>query len=30
MEPIFTKNAKNSCFICFFVTDFDGMMLPPI
>ena len=27
MEPIFTQNAKNSCFVCFFVTDFDGIVL---
>ena len=28
MEPIFTQNAENSCFVCFFVTDFDGIVLP--
>ena len=28
MEPIFTQNAENSCFVCFFVTDFDGIVVP--
>lgn len=28
MEPIFTQNAENSCFACFFVTDFDGIVVP--
>lgn len=28
MEPIFKHNAENSCFVCFFVTDFDGIVLP--
>lgn len=27
MEPIFTQNAENSCFVCFFVTDFDGIAI---
>ena len=27
MEPIFTQNAENSCFVCFFVTDFDGIVI---
>jgi len=27
MEPIFTQNAENSCFVCFFVTDFDGIVV---
>ena len=27
IEPIFTQNAKNSCFVCFFVTDFDGIAI---
>lgn len=26
-EPIFTQNAENSCFVCFFVTDFDGIAI---
>lgn len=27
MELIFTQNAENSCFVCFFVTDFDGIVV---
>lgn len=27
MEPIFTRSAENSCFVCFFVTDFDGIVI---
>lgn len=27
MEPIFAQNAENSCFVCFFVTDFDGIAI---
>ena len=27
MEPIFTHNAENSCFVCFFVTDVDGIAI---
>lgn len=27
MEPIFAQNAENSCFVCFFVTDFDGIVI---
>lgn len=27
IEPIFTQNAENSCFVCFFVTDFDGIVV---
>lgn len=27
MGTIFTQNAENSCFVCFFVTDFDGIVI---
>ena len=27
MEPILTQNAENSCFVCFFVADFDGIAI---
>ena len=27
MEPILTRSAENSCFVCFFVTDFDGIVV---
>lgn len=27
MEPILTRSAENSCFVYFFVTDFDGIVI---